>query len=169
MYEWCANDVGCTEVKDRAYASEIPDVVEAQASKWRNLIGKGEMGIKDETKFASWGWGTDWSTITVLSFSVDIDPQHRRWRYWDGGARAPKVQTSDSGGTTQVYRAHWKQNPALCAAEICHPKVINSLLSAPIGLSLQLSNFHGLVWALNLNACLSTSWVKIKQDTFFGQ
>jgi len=21
------------------------------------------MGIKDETKIASWGWGTDWSTI----------------------------------------------------------------------------------------------------------
>jgi len=55
VYKWCANDVGCTKVKDRANVSEIPDVVEAQASKWRNLIGKGEMGIKDETKIASWG------------------------------------------------------------------------------------------------------------------
>ena len=25
--------MGCTEVKDRAYASEIPDVIEARASK----------------------------------------------------------------------------------------------------------------------------------------
>ena len=45
--------MGCTEVKDRANASEVTDVVEARASKCRNLIGKGEMGIKDETKSAS--------------------------------------------------------------------------------------------------------------------
>ena len=45
--------MGCTEVKYMAYASEIPDVVEVRASKLRNLIGKGEMGIKDETKIAS--------------------------------------------------------------------------------------------------------------------
>ena len=39
--------MGCTEVKDRANASQIPNVVEARASESRNLIGKGEMGIKD--------------------------------------------------------------------------------------------------------------------------
>jgi len=44
--------------------SDSDAVVEARASKCRNVIGKGEMGIKDETKIASWGWGADWSTIT---------------------------------------------------------------------------------------------------------
>ena len=41
-------------------------------SRWRNLIGKGEMGIKDETKIVSWGWGTDWSTITEGKCSLWI-------------------------------------------------------------------------------------------------
>jgi len=35
VYEWCANDVGCTEVEDRANASEIPDVVEARVRVYR--------------------------------------------------------------------------------------------------------------------------------------
>ena len=36
----------------------------------------------------------------------------------------------------------------------------NSLLSAPVGRSVQLFHLPGLVWIVNLNACLSTSWVK---------
>ena len=96
-------------------------------------------------------WEENLQALTPLSWGVMPPPQ--------------KKKKSDSGGTTgtgaPLLKIFLFETPEILSFER------NSLLSLPVGLSLQLCYFSRLVWIVNWKACLSTSWVIIMQDTIF--
>ena len=84
----CANRLSSNEIDNRANASKISNVIETRSRNRRDLVSKGEIGIKNKTEIASWGWMKNRDTITQTKWrtlyfiQLRLETQQQEFSLW---------------------------------------------------------------------------------------
>ena len=88
MNKRCANRLSSSEIENRANASKISNVIETRSRNSRDLVSKGNIGIKNKTVIASWGWRKNRDTITqtkcrtLYFIQLRLEMQQQEFSLW---------------------------------------------------------------------------------------